>query len=97
LCKALTLKFKGENYMTTDPFETVEDIVDEIADESEEAEAKKEKRERQKFFIVSAIECVCETQKELREWLEKNEETAKTVRIVKGSEIVPKKKVAFYF
>lgn len=82
---------------TTDPFETVEDIIDDVADASEENEAKREKRERQKFFIVSAVETVCETQKELRDWLEKNEEAAKSVRIVKGSEIVPKKKVAFYF
>jgi hypothetical protein len=81
----------------TDPFETVEDIVDGIADEAEELEAKKEKREKQKFFVVSAIEAVCESQKELRDWLEKNEEAAKTVRIVRGSEIIPKKRVAYYF
>jgi DNA-binding transcriptional regulator GbsR (MarR family) len=79
-----------------DPFETVEDIIDEVADESEEQEAKRERREKQKFFVVK-VETIFESQKELREWLEKNEETAKDYRIVKGFEILPKKKVAYYF
>lgn len=83
--------------MTSDPFETTEDIIDEIADSSEEAEAKREKRERQKFFVIRTVEAIFDSQKDLREWLEKNEETAREVRILKGSEIVPKKKVAFYF
>lgn len=80
-----------------DPFETVEDIIDEVADISEENEAKREKREKQKFFLVLAVESVCASQKELRDWLEKNEEAAKTVRIVKVTEIAPKKRVAYYF
>lgn len=83
--------------MINDPFETSEDVIDEVADATEENEAKREKRERQKFFIVSCVETICETQKELRDWLEKNEESAKSARIIKGTEIVPKKKVAFYF
>lgn len=83
--------------MTSDPFETTEDIIDEIADSSEEAEAKREKRERQKFFVIRTVEAIFDSQKDLRDWLEKNEETAREVRILKGSEIVPKKKVAFYF
>ncbi len=81
----------------TDPFETVEDIIDEVADEAEEAEAKREKRERSKFYAIRTVEAVFESQKELRDWLEKNEETAKEVRLVKGNEIMPKKKVAYYF
>lgn len=88
---------REERINMKDPFETVEKVVDTIADEAEENEAKIEKREKQKFFIVSVVESICESQKELREWLEKNEETAKTVRIIKGSEIIPKKKVAYYF
>lgn len=79
-----------------DPFETVEDIVDAVADESEELEAKREKREKQRFFVVK-VETIFESQKDLRDWLEKNEETAKDYRIIKGSEVLPKKKVAFYF
>jgi len=79
-----------------DPFETVEDLQDAIADQAEAIEAKKEKREKQKFFVVK-VETIFESQKELREWLEKNEETAKDYRIVKGSEVLAKKKVAFYF
>jgi hypothetical protein len=80
----------------TDPFETVEDIIDEVADESEELEAKREKREKQKFFVVK-VETFFESQKELREWLESNEATAKDYRIIKGCEVLPKKKVAYYF
>lgn len=82
--------------MTIDPFETIENIIDEATDEAEEIEAKKEKREKQKFFVTK-VETIFESQKELREWLETNEETAKNYRIIKGFEILPKKKVAYFF
>lgn len=82
--------------MVFDPFETCEEIIDEAADEAEAMEAKKEKRERQKFFVVK-IECAFESQKEVRNWLEANEITASDYKIIKGAEVVPKKKVAYYF
>jgi ABC-type lipoprotein release transport system permease subunit len=82
--------------MTFDPFETAEEIYDEAADEAETIEAKKERREKQKFYVVK-IESVFESQKDVRSWLEANESSAADYRIVKGMEVVPKKKVAYYF
>jgi hypothetical protein len=80
----------------SDVFDEIESVVDDVADSTEEAKAEKEKRERAKFYIVN-VAFVAQNQKELREYLEENDDTVKTYRIVKGVEITPKRKVAYVF
>jgi hypothetical protein len=80
----------------TDVFDELESAVDETADEKEEAKAEKEGRAKSKYFIVQ-VTYVAENQKELREYLEENDDVVKSHRIVKGFEILPKRKVAYVF
>jgi hypothetical protein len=79
-----------------DVFDELESQVDEVADDKEEAKAEKEGRQKSKFFIVQVVH-VSESQKDLREYLEENDDVVKSHRIVKGFEILPKRKVAYVF
>jgi hypothetical protein len=80
----------------TDVFDELESVVDEVADDKEEAKAEKEGRAKSKFYIAQVVH-VAESQKDLREYLEENDDAVKSNRIVKGFEVVPKRKVAYVF
>jgi len=80
--------------MTKDAFDQLEDVIDDTAEAVEEFKSKKDNRDKRKFYICNPV-FVADTQKELREYLEENEDTTKQYLIVRGSEVLPKKKVTF--
>lgn len=80
-----------------DVFDEIETAIDNVADETEEKKADKEKREKSKFYIIPSAIFVANSQKELREYLEENDDIVRTHKIVKGIEVQAKRKVAYVF
>jgi hypothetical protein len=80
--------------MVKDPFETVADKIDDLADEKEEIEAKREKRETAKYFYCEICR-VFNSQKELRDFLAGVEELPVEMAIIKGHTVNPVKKVIY--
>jgi hypothetical protein len=80
------------------PFEELEGAIDRCEERSEELEAEESgaKRERSKFYLAE-IKFVAQNQRELREYLEENDNMKQDFRIVKGAEIFPKRKTTYTF
>jgi hypothetical protein len=76
------------------PFEELDAAQNECCqDDSNDAETK---RERAKYYVVE-IRHVATNQRELREFLEANDDLAGSCRLVKGNEIFAKRKTVYTF
>lgn len=83
--------------MSENPFDELDEAISNVVEEKVcEAMQDNMPKTRSKYYVVD-VKFVAESLKELREFLENNDDIADSSRIVKGSEMIPKRKSIYTF